>query len=688
MRIIACFIVLLLATGTATAQVTTTSKDTSQHTAQPRKSDTLVRVTVIGVKAPTPSANITLSREDIVRTGSVLGEANIYEALQKQAGIIHTTEVNSGLFVRGLNAGNTGMLLDGVNTFSGNHLLGIYPPANADAFSKVQLLKDNIHPKYNGFLGSYLLLETPDKVPDSVRGQAELGILTSKLGVQAPVIRNKLGIISNVRRSYFDLISNTYNRLNKGKADYSPLPVYGFYDWNNTIVLNSRAGLFKLNTMSSGDRLSMDDSQLNLDGHWKNLTIGINWQYQLTSGLCLTVNAGTSRYQADASYKSIGRQLQNEVRESGAGADFHWQLDKSYSLDYGLFAKSYRLSMTSSSLDAADSTQQHITVDKRAENIGAYIYTTIAVTRHLQVRLGTTVSRYKSDKPFTALAPTFNMTYTWYQQAINVSINRQLQYAHLYVPTGIQLPINIWYPSVKNAPPADAWHVTAGYSRAFGHKIKASMAAYYIRQPHQTEFLDKNYFSSLDFKTVQGAGASRGVELNAYYTSSQWRLEAHYTYGKTTGRFPGINEGQAYPLPYDIRHKADMVIQWQFTPRWTFSLSQYVQSGGVITMPTGLYIHQDADLGDGGLQPVPVYTVRNNYRMPLSHRMDVSVKHAFDLGKIRCSWTAGIYNTYSYQNPYFIYFKIRQTEDGERYLQAKTKSILPMVPFISLHTEF
>lgn len=590
--------------------------------------------------------------------------------------------------MRGLNSGNTGVLLDGVNTFSGNHLLGIYPPVNADAFSKVQLLKDNIHPKYNGYLGSYLLLETMHQVPDSVQAKAELGILTSKLGVQVPLLKNKLGISSNIRRSYFDLISNTYNSFNKDNESYSPLPLYGFYDWNNTVVFNSRAGLFKINTFSSRDKLGMDNSHLNLNAIWKNFTIGMNWKYQLLDKLDLTINAGTSMYKADASYKSIGRQLNNEISESGVTVDMHWVTSKSHYIDYGVFVKGYKLKMTSSTLDDADSTQRSISINRPANYFGAYIFSNIAVSNDLQLRLGTNVNRYASDKTFGAIVPTLHIIYSKHKQGILLNISRQVQYSHLYVPTGIQLPINIWYPAVQNAPPEDAWHFTSTYSRVLNRKIKGSISVYYILLTDQTEFLDKNYFSSLDFETAQGSGWSRGIELNIYYNSSKWQLEGHYTYGRSTCRFPGINDGKEYSLPYDIRHKADFSLLWQFNPRWAFSLSQYVQSGSVITMPTGLYIHQNADVSNGALQAIPVYTKRNNYRMPLSHRMDVSIKHTFALKNIRCSWTAGIYNTYSYQNPYFIYFALRQKEDGERYLQAKTKSILPLVPFFTIQTEF
>jgi hypothetical protein len=111
-------------------------------------------------------ANVRLSRDDVVRRASMLGEANIYEALQQQAGIIHTNELNPGLYVRGMSAGHTGIFIEGMNTLAGNHLLSIYPPFNADAFSEPRLIKEDIPAQYGGFLASYLMMETNDATPE------------------------------------------------------------------------------------------------------------------------------------------------------------------------------------------------------------------------------------------------------------------------------------------------------------------------------------------------------------------------------------------------------------------------------------------------------------------------------------------------------------------------------------------
>ncbi|MCU7549710.1 TonB-dependent receptor [Chitinophagaceae bacterium LB-8] len=646
---------------------------------------------LVTARNKTLSANVLFSRDEILQKGSVLGEANVYEALQRQAGIIHTHEFNSGLYVRGLGSGNTGVFINGINTFSGNHLLGIYPVINADAFTNVKLLKEDIHPKYTGYLSSYLLLETENKISDSIKGYAELGILTTKLGVNIPVLKNKVGFISHFRRSYFDVISNSYNSIYNNKVNYSPLPSYGFYDWNNTLLIkpNKRA-LLRLNTFYSSDKLHMKNSEaLNIDADWKNLAIGANWQYTFNRNKKLTINVGHAGYTANMAYSELMKQMNNKISESSVQANLYWLVSDKLSFDYGLYTKYSTLSMNSESQFAIETSNDQITMHKKnAQNYGGYIFSTILPEKSMTLKLGSQLDYYQSDQSFLTFSPTVNLLYKGGKQSILLNISRRVQFSHMYVPLGVQLPMNIWYPSTSQAPPENAWNFSATYTKMFNKKLKWSLSAYYMLLKNQIEFLDKNYFSSLDFNTSIGQGTSKGIEFNLYYNNKRFQMESHYTLGKSTCQFPGINNGIAYSLPYDIRHKLDLSFSWRWHRNWLFSFSQFVQSGFLMTIPTGLYIHQDADGNQFEVHEVPIYNDRNNFRMPLSHRMDISIRHQLMIKKLRCSWTTGIYNTYAYQNPYFIYFLVVKNEQNQTYLQARKKSILPLVPFFSIRTEF
>jgi hypothetical protein len=85
---------------------------------------------------------------------------------------------------------------------------------------------------------------------------------------------------------------------------------------------------------------------------------------------------------------------------------------------------------------------------------------------------------------------------------------------------------------------------------------------------------------------------------------------------------------------------------------------------------------------------VPVYTSRYNFRMPLSHRMDLSGSYCFKWGRTEATLVVGIYNVYNYQNPYFIYFSSKIDVDQRVFLQARKKSLIPLVPFVSFNYSF
>jgi hypothetical protein len=95
-------------------------------------------------------------------------------------------------------------------------------------------------------------------------------------------MKKKAGWVSHIRRSYFDIVSDAYKNIFEDKKDYSPLPSYGFYDWSNTInVQTGEKGQVKFNTFLSRDRLLMSNETIDLDADWKNWSLGAHWQYKI-----------------------------------------------------------------------------------------------------------------------------------------------------------------------------------------------------------------------------------------------------------------------------------------------------------------------------------------------------------------------------------------------------------------------
>lgn len=649
----------------------------------------LQEVTITQNRRRLQPANVRLSIEDVTEKASMLGEANMYEALQQQAGIIHSGELNPGLYVRGMSAGHTGVLVEGMNTLAGNHLLSIYPPFNADAFAGMRLLKEDIPVQYGGFLASYLMLETTDEMYERFAGSAELGILTSRLSLEVPVVRDRVSWTANVRRSYFDLVANTYNHIKRNDAEYYTLPLYNFYDINNALQIRTgERSKLKIAALLTGDRFSTNGRKIDMSGDWSDQLAAATWSWHPTDRLYGQLRAGWNSYHASITYpETVQKEADNRVREASVQGDVRWEVSATWSLNTGMFIRRHNLSLqTVSSLDTI--IFDHYQIDRKTLNWGGYADITFSPGDIFRFKAGIRTERYHSDTRSLYWSPMASVSATVAGGTALLSARRQVQFARLYVPLGIQIPVNIWYPSDSLSPPEEAWNFSFSYGRKLGDKLKADIALYYIVLDKQVEFLQGNYFSSLDFSTDVGSGLSRGMELGLSYLSDKWQMDLQYTLGKSTCQFDKINDGKTYPLSYDIRHKLDFTLVWHWHKRWSLSLAQFVQSGFVMTVPAGVFLHQDADLGDLRVQVAPVYSDRNNFRMPLSHRMDVSVKHGFKIKSLDASWTAGLYNAYAYQNPYYVFFAQEKDADGNAFLQIKTKSLLPLVPFVSLRVNF
>ena len=163
-------------------------------------------------------------------------------------------------------------------------------------------------------------------------------------------------------------------------------------------------------------------------------------------------------------------------------------------------------------------------------------------------------------------------------------------------------------------------------------------------------------------------------------------LEAnlYYTYAHSARIFEEINEGSPFSPPYDLPHQVDVNLKGEINPAWTWNISWYWASGSVTSMPTSytFLTHGSDNL------PYPIYTERYNFRMPASHRMDISLLHksVYPWGSSQLSF--GIYNLYHQSNPFYLYFTIDELPDESLEVTPRMMSIFPFTPFICLKIQW
>jgi hypothetical protein len=82
----------------------------------------------------------------------------------------------------------------------------------------------------------------------------------------------------------------------------------------------------------------------------------------------------------------------------------------------------------------------------------------------------------------------------------------------------------------------------------------------------------------------------------------------------------------------------------------------------------------------------------NQYRMQAYHRMDVSATYTPKVKPGRKggqSWVFSVYNLYSRQNPYFLYFdQSGQLSNGDLQVEARQVSLFPILPSVTWNFKF
>src|SRR4029079_11455692 len=139
-----------------------------------------------------------------------------------------------------------------------------------------------------------------------------------------------------------------------------------------------------------------------------------------------------------------------------------------------------------------------------------------------------------------------------------------------------------------------------------------------------------------------------------------------------------LNFGEKYPAKYDRRNDMSIVAIYELNKKWRLSGSFVFGTGNAATLPQRFYIV-------GGVL-TQEYSRINEYRLPSYHRLDLAAiltpKNSHTK-KIKGEWVFSIYNVYSRQNPYFIYFDQEGSPyNGSLKIQAKQVSIFPIIPSV------
>ena len=166
------------------------------------------------------------------------------------------------------------------------------------------------------------------------------------------------------------------------------------------------------------------------------------------------------------------------------------------------------------------------------------------------------------------------------------------------------------------------------------------------------DFADLNVNNHIETELASGTGRSYGLELSVKKKRGLFNGWVSDTLSRTERQVDEINNGEWYLSNLDKTHDLSIVGIFDLNDRHSISINFNYATGRPTTAPIGSY------LNERGLN-VPIYSERNQLRIPDFHRLDISytIGQGYNRSKkIETSWSFSIYNVYGRKNPYSVYF--------------------------------
>ncbi len=641
-----------------------------------------------------------ISMKEAKALPALFGEVDIIKTLQLKPGVSSGGEGTSGLIVRGGGPDQNLIVLDEAIVYNPSHLFGFFSTFNSDAVKDVQLFKGGFPAQYGGRLSSVIDVKLREGNRKRFAATGGLGLISSRLTLEGPIVKNKGSFIVSGRRTYADIFTRAINRANEDNPDANLIPDYFFYDLNAKVNydLGEKDRIF-LSGYFGRDAFLFDDDNFNFKFDWGNITTTARWNHIYNPRLFsnMTFTFSDYDYLIANQFDDFSFEVGSGIRDYNTKIDFYAEPGSRHSLKFGADWTWHEFNV--GRLQVEREGEEDPLFDSETNFTGweanAYVSDDFEVTKNFKINAGLRLSSFYSDSTFYyGLEPRFSMRYSVNPNfSIKASYTRMFQYIHLVSSSGASLPTDIWYPSNSVVKPQLSDQVAAGISVAIGDQFLLTNEFYYKWQQRQIDFRDGAEIfinPNLNDEFVFGRGYSYGNEIYLEKKEGKFTGWVGYTLSWTWRDFDDINKGNRFPATYDRRHDASVVLLYDLNRKFTFTGAWVYQTGRATSLPEARFYFQDI-IGNGGGGIGTIFQERNSFRQAPYHRLDLGIVMKMFLNKpnFEADLTLNTYNTYDRRNPYFIYFET-ETDDigGVTGIAGKQVSLFPILPSLTFNFKF
>ncbi len=636
-------------------------------------------------------SSIYMPIEKIKNIPTIGGETDIMKVMQLMPGVKRGGEGQNAMYVRGGSGDDNLILLDEAIVYNVSHLFGFFSVFNNDALKEVTLYKGGFPAQYGGRLSSVMDIRMKDGDMQNYHVDGGIGLLSSHLTLQGPIIKDKMSFIISGRRSYIDQVFKlAYNGKNV-------LP-YHFYDANCKLnyKLSDKNRLF-ISGYYGDDILELGSSNF---GGGFSLGNGIGtarWNHLFNEKLFSNFSLIYTRFRYIVSAEAAGNSFsaKSKIVDVGFKYDFSYFKNSKNAVKYGMAFTNHsfrpNIVNTAGEISALVKSAEGKLI--MTQELAFYSNHEFDATDRLKLNYGMRQSILLTDKGkiYFNPEPRFSAAYSFNEkQSLKFSYSTMVQYIHLVSSSSIALPTDLWYPVSNDIKPQTSTQVALGYNYLID-KIKTTLTAetYYKKLDNLIEYreganliLNDNYEKEL----VVGKGDSYGFEFFAQKMIERFSGWVGYTISWATRHFDDLNQGKTYYAKYDRRHDISVVGSFDFTKRVSTSVVWVFSTGQRFTPITGTFVMPNSSLTSVDL--LPIYAERNSGQLPSAHRLDISIIIKSRPNRKYLKWTGewsfGAYNFYNRAQPYRV--QIVGNEDGSAKYVAK--GLFGFIPFVAYNFKF
>lgn len=658
---------------------------------------TLEEVTIQGqqdanVARPQMSV-VNIPLEKIKELPVILGEIDVLKVIQLLPGVQSGNEGTTGIFVRGGNADQNLVLLDEATVYNPSHLFGLFSTFNSRALNNVTLIKGGFPAQYGGRLSSILDISMKEGNNRKFQGEGGIGLVTSQLTLEGPIKKEKASFIVSGRRTYIDLILTPFLEVGNS-SDYHFYDINGKVNWK----ISSKDRLFFSFFTGKDDALYNETKGISYNIKFGNSAATLRWNHLFGQKLFLNTSLIYNTYEQDIAtiQDNFFSQVVSGINDVNGKMEFQYFPSLNHEIRFGAHYTNHRF-LSGGKSEAQTSGNQTINVSnlpsKYFSEYAFYVNDEFNIYRGFSANLGFRFPGFSdSDVNYFEWEPRATLKLQLGPtSSVKAAYTVMHQFLHLVPSSTASVPTDIWLPSSKRTKPQLSEQFAIGYFRNFNqNQFETSAELYYKTMDNQVLFREGNQLiESLEVDTglVYGKGESYGLEFFLRKNTGPLTGWLSYTLSKTDQKFDSLNFGRTFPFQYDRRHAVSLAIAYKINPRWTVSAVFEYATGKVKTLPVGrINSYYGGSLYEGTFY---VYEERNNARLKDYHRLDISATYKRNRKIFRKEYVAelvfGVYNIYSRQNPYFVYFLVDPVTDQPR---AKQVSLLPILPSLSYNFKF